>query len=148
MEPAGPEQNHPGQESPQRNSVHFTVRPAMVSYLADSLEPVYTRELNALREDGSYQRIMDFTKSPFATIMGQILDKKEAQSRMELPKVSLDMTDEEMKAIRERMEKPIGMELMSYTKMMGELSEQYGSAKFAKRVNDLAKRIKSPFKKK
>ena len=67
---------------------------------------------------------------------------------MELPKVSLDMTDEEMKAIRERMEKPIGMELMSYTKMMGELSEQYGSAKFAKRVNDLAKRIKSPFKKK
>lgn len=148
MEPTGPDQIEVGQEAPKRNSVYFNVRPAMVSYLADSLEPVYTAELNALRKDGSYQRIMEFNESPFATAMGQIFDKKEAQNRMELPKVTLDMTDDEMKAIREKMEKPTGVELMTYTKMMGELTEQYGSAKFAKRVKDLTKRIKSPFRKK
>lgn len=132
---------------PMRDSVHFTVRPALVSYLADSLEPVYTGELDALRREGSYQRIVDFNESPFATVMGQIFDKREAQSRMELSKVTLDMTDDEMKAIRERMVKPEGVELMTYAKMMGELSSEYRNARFNKRVKQVTRKIKSAFRK-
>lgn len=148
MEPTGPEQNANGQEAPKRDGVYVEMRAPVFSYIANKLAPVYQQELDALRQDGSFEKIKNFHDGTFGTLMGQILDTATAQEQNELPKVTLNLTDDEVRTIREKVEVPFDAAgRMTHKQIMGELTDQYRNAKFDKRVKDVTRKIKSAFKK-
>lgn len=148
MEPTGPEQNHPGQEELRRDGVYVEMRAPVFSYVANKLAPVYKHELEELQQDGSFQKIKSFHEGTFGRLMGQILDTATAQEQNELPKVTLNLTDNEMRTIKEKVEAPFDAAgRMTHRELMGELNDQYRSAKFDKRVKDVTRKIKSAFKK-
>ncbi len=146
MEPTGPEQNPPGQESPKTGGVYVSMREPVFSYVANKLAPVYQQQLEEVRRDGSYNGIKKFHESPFGSIMGQILDVATAQEVAHLPKVGLNVTDAQMHELKNRIEPPFdaaGRHL--HTQLMGELTDSYRMAKFDKRIKDAKRKVKSFF---
>lgn len=146
MEPTGPEQNEQAQEASKKDTVFVTLRAPLFSYLANSLAPIYKKEFDELQQDGSFKGIQEFHHSPFGTLMGQILDTATAQKEMELPKVTLHVNEEQMKAAREKMQTPFDAAgRMLYSQMMGELNDEYRTAKITKKIQNAKRKVKSLF---
>lgn len=149
MEPNGPENSEGTKELQERKEVDVEVRFPVFSYVSEGLSRVYKRELDALRQDGSFDNLREFHRGPFSLLMSQILDTATAQGQNESSKVTLGLTDEEMKVIKAKVEAPLDAAgRLLHTQMMDELKDNYRSAKFTKNAKDLVNRMKSSFKKK
>lgn len=149
MEQTGPEHIEASPTEPKKDTVPLAVRAPVFLYVANALAPVYQQELDGLRRDGSFEKIKNFYEGPFGTLMSQILDKQTAQMQNEMPKVELEVTDEQMREMKDKMKTPFDAAgRMLHSQMVGEITDQYRSAKFNKRARNAASKVKSFFKKK
>ena len=143
------EHNQPRPEEIKRDTINVKVSTPLFLYIANGLAPVYQKELAALREDGSFEKIKNFHEGTFGMLMGQILDKQTAQQEFEQPEVTLDLSDQDMKVLDEKLRGPkdaTGGVLALEMKMMGELKGKYSEAKMSHRTAAIVEKVKSLFK--
>lgn len=146
MEPTGPEQNSSEQEMSKSNGTCVEMRSPVFSYVANKLAPVYQHELDAVRRDGSFAKIKEFHEGPFGTLMSQVLDTATALETSGLEKISLTITDAQMSEIRRRVEPSHDAAgRLLHTQLMGELADNFRSAKFEKRMKEAKQKVKSLF---
>lgn len=144
--------NSPEQENPENlqriDSFKVNVRKPSFLYIAENLAPVYKSELSELRRDGAMAPLREFHNSPFASIMSQIMDLASVDTDQMPEKVSMDLDDKTIKAIREKLpERAEAADKMLRSEIMRELNDAYSQAKIEAKVRNAAKKVKKFFRK-
>lgn len=122
------------------------LRPQVFRYFAESLRPVYVRELDEIRKDGSFRDISSFHKeSRLSRIMTSMLDQYPNPNTLpEKPVMSLSNQDIEF--LEKTISIPISaQDLLLRREMMRELKEKFDSEK-RKNSPGAFSRIKKIFK--
>jgi len=110
-------------------------------YFANRLAPVYTGELNQIREEGSFEGIENFKKSRFGRLMTLVLDKFDKNQKVS-QQVVLDLSQLDVDLILEKVQGPaVYDDGLTYNRMKDDLVDGFKGTRLRQNANRLAGKI-------
>lgn len=135
-------------ESAFEKTYDVEMRPALFSWLAESLRPQYERELAERRRDGSYNDLDEFHRSRISRVMREMLDQ--FPSPNEIPKnPHLNLSKEDIAMLNTAIPSP-STEIQRRTNnlLKDELKEKFESARMGVKIGEIRAKVSSFFKRK
>lgn len=123
------------------------LRPAVFSYFAEGLRPVYQDALMGVQQEGSFEELQKFHgSSQIARLMGQMLDQFENPD--ELPQnPTLSLTSGDMGYLETVIPHPTDAgQSRLRTEMFRELKENYNAARAKSQIGGFINKLKSKFR--
>ena len=123
-----------------------SLKPQAFSYIAENLRPIYERELEDVRRDGSFKKISSFHKdSRISQIMTSALNQfPDPNTLPQSPFLSL--SDKDIKFLEEIIPMPISaQDMMLRREMLREVKDNFGVVKRKENARSISERIKKIF---
>lgn len=137
----GGEEQKPDAESKKEEAYEVKLSGRVFGYFANRLAPIYKKELEDARRDGSFENIEQFHKSGLGNLMPRVLDKFEGKAIIP-DSVKIDLSQNDINLILDKIKPSTSFgDRQIYSEMVKDLKGDFQSAKLSTEAKRLVTRV-------